>query len=154
MRRNQNWVRRGNRPIVTIVFSLNVFIEFSELKIFVTTVKGFEPTTSCVRDHDVTTAPARHMWETYIDPSTCFINLSDSLNLQSSLNFFPFKENSNVVVYGLLLWSTFLDKCKSDWNKCKTSLKQKRKTFLYNSHLNWCQCTIYMTGTKANQYVQ
>ena len=28
------------------------------------TVKGFEPATSCVRDQGVTTAPARHMWET------------------------------------------------------------------------------------------
>ena len=36
--------------------------EFSD-KIFVITVKGLEPATSCVRDQDATTAPARHMWE-------------------------------------------------------------------------------------------
>ena len=34
------------------------------VKIFVITVKGFEPNTSCVGDKDVTSAPVRHMWET------------------------------------------------------------------------------------------
>ena len=33
-------------------------------KIFVITVKGFEPATSYVRDQNATTVPARHMWET------------------------------------------------------------------------------------------
>ena len=33
----------------------------SVTKIFVMTVKGLEPTTSCVRDQDATTVPARHM---------------------------------------------------------------------------------------------
>ena len=33
--------------------------EFSN-KIFVIAVKGLEPTTSCVRDQDAITAPARH----------------------------------------------------------------------------------------------
>ena len=28
------------------------------------TVKGLEPVTSCIRDQDATTDPARHMWET------------------------------------------------------------------------------------------
>ena len=37
------------------MFSLN-----SVTKIFVITVKGLEPATSCVRDQDVITAPARH----------------------------------------------------------------------------------------------
>ena len=31
----------------------------SMTKIFVITVKGFKPATSCVRDQDATTAPAR-----------------------------------------------------------------------------------------------
>ena len=38
---------------------LNVFTEFSEY--FVLTVKGLKPATSCVRDQDASTAPARHM---------------------------------------------------------------------------------------------
>ena len=33
------------------------------LKIFVITLKGLEPATSCVRDQDATTAPVRHIWE-------------------------------------------------------------------------------------------
>ena len=41
-------------------FSLNVFTEFSD-KIFITIVKGLEPATSCFRDQDATTVPARHM---------------------------------------------------------------------------------------------
>ena len=38
------------------MFSLN-----SVQKVFVITVKGLEPATSCVRDQDVTTVPARHI---------------------------------------------------------------------------------------------
>ena len=34
---------------------------FIEFKIFVITVKGLQPATSCERDQDATTAPARHM---------------------------------------------------------------------------------------------
>ena len=33
-------------------------------KIFVITVKGLKPVTSCVRDQDATAVPARHMSET------------------------------------------------------------------------------------------
>ena len=33
-------------------------------KIFVITVKGFEPTISCVRNKDASTVPARHGWKT------------------------------------------------------------------------------------------
>ena len=36
----------------------------SVTKIFVIMVKGFKPATSCARDQDATTAPARHRWET------------------------------------------------------------------------------------------
>ena len=43
---------------LTIEFSLNVFADF---KIFVITVKGFESDTSCVREEDATTVPARHV---------------------------------------------------------------------------------------------
>ena len=35
----------------------------SVTKIFVITVKGFQPDISCVRDQDATTAPVRHMQE-------------------------------------------------------------------------------------------
>ena len=44
-------------------FSLNVFTEFSEFsdKLFVITVKGLEPDTTCVRHQDASTATARHM---------------------------------------------------------------------------------------------
>ena len=47
-------------------FPLNVFTEFvnSVTKIFVITLKGLEPATQPSRDQDVTTAPARQMWET------------------------------------------------------------------------------------------
>ena len=41
------------------MFSLNSLN--SVAKIFVITVKELEPTTSCVRDQDATTASARHM---------------------------------------------------------------------------------------------
>ena len=44
------------------MFSLNS--ANSVTKIFVITVKGLKPATSCVRDQNATTAPARHMWET------------------------------------------------------------------------------------------
>ena len=33
-------------------------------KLFVITVKGFEPATSCVSDQDATAVPARHKWKT------------------------------------------------------------------------------------------
>ena len=47
-------------------FFLNVFTEFSKFsdKKFTITVKGLVPATSCIRDQDATTVPARHMWET------------------------------------------------------------------------------------------
>ena len=57
------------RKSVLFEFSLNVFTEFtfslsSVTKIFVITANGLKPATSCVRDQDANTAPARHMWET------------------------------------------------------------------------------------------
>ena len=48
---------------ILLEFFLNVFTEFREI-IFVITTKGLEPATSCVRDQDTTTAPARHMSDT------------------------------------------------------------------------------------------
>ena len=36
----------------------------SMTKLFVIRVKGFKPATSCVRDQDATTVPAKHMCET------------------------------------------------------------------------------------------
>ena len=44
------------------MFSLNLL--YSVTKISVIRVKGLEPATSCTRDQDATTTPARHMWET------------------------------------------------------------------------------------------
>ena len=43
-------------------WSFPEFAEFSD-KIFVITVKGFEPATCCVGHQDVIAMPARHMWE-------------------------------------------------------------------------------------------
>ena len=42
----------------TLEFFLNVFTEFSDEKYL--SLKRLEPATSCVRDQDATTAPARH----------------------------------------------------------------------------------------------
>ena len=42
-------------------FFLNVSLSKFSDKISVITVKGLESATSCVRDQDATTAPARHM---------------------------------------------------------------------------------------------
>ena len=52
--------KAGLFKVKTFEFSLNAFTEFSD-KIFVITEKGLKPATSCVRDQDVTTVPARHM---------------------------------------------------------------------------------------------
>ena len=60
---NINGLRRMFRPnqrSKSTVFFLNV----SLTKIVVIIVKGLEAATSCVKDQDATTAPARHMWET------------------------------------------------------------------------------------------
>ena len=58
-------------------FSLNVFTEFAEFsdKKFYTLERLFEPGTSCFREQDATTSPARHRW-----PNSCFSDLIDSLN--------------------------------------------------------------------------
>ena len=61
------------------------FTEYSVTKIFVITAKGLELAISCVRDQHATTAPARHMLETW------------SLNwlqfmLQRFIRFFEFAE--------------------------------------------------------------
>ena len=58
------------------MFSLNSLNSMT--KIFVITVKGFEPTTSSVRDQDATTAPARHM------PNSCFIDYTSSVRDQDA----------------------------------------------------------------------
>ena len=57
---NINGLRRMFRPnqrSTSTVFFLNV----SLTKIVVIIVKGLEAATSCVKDQDATTAPARHM---------------------------------------------------------------------------------------------
>ena len=46
-------------PRGPVTFSLNFLNPAS--KLFVITVKGLKPVTSCVRDQGATTAPARHM---------------------------------------------------------------------------------------------
>ena len=76
------------------MFLLNLLNSASNL--FVMTVRGLEPATSCVRDQDDSTAPARYIWEKGSLNWAQFIfqYLSDSLN---SLNHWipvPFRENS------------------------------------------------------------
>ena len=44
------------------MFPLNLVNSMT--KMFVITVKGLKPATSCLRDQDAITAPARHMLET------------------------------------------------------------------------------------------
>ena len=53
----------GNLQKETMEFSLNVFTEFAEFsdKNYYVLKRLFEPATSCVRDKDASTAPARHM---------------------------------------------------------------------------------------------
>ena len=46
----------------TLEFFLNVLTEFTEQKYL--SLKGLTPATSCVRDQDTTTVPARHMSQT------------------------------------------------------------------------------------------
>ena len=90
------------------------FTKFSVTKVFVITVKGLEPATSCVRDHDATRAPARHMWETgsfnwsqlmlpwfSIFPEFAEFNESSA----------PFKKNSAVIY----------DTSKIIWSPCNFS---------------------------------
>ena len=50
---------------IVLEFFLNVSLNSanSVTKIFVITVKGLEPATSCVRDQDATLAPAKHRCE-------------------------------------------------------------------------------------------
>ena len=50
----------------SIEFSINVFTEFSDKNIchYRHRALTYHPATSCVRDQDTTTAPARHLWET------------------------------------------------------------------------------------------
>ena len=51
---------------VSVEFFLYVSLNSADsvTKIFVITVKKLKTATSCVRDQDATTAPARHMWDT------------------------------------------------------------------------------------------
>ena len=60
----------------------------SVTKIFVITVKGLKPVTSCVKDQDATTVPARHMRDRILkfSPIHASVKLSDSLNSLNSLN--------------------------------------------------------------------
>ena len=63
------------------------------------TLKGLEPATSCVRDQDATTAPARHMWETGSlnwaqFMLQWFINFTEFTEFSKSSA--PFRKNSNV----------------------------------------------------------
>ena len=46
--------------VFTLEFFLNVSLN-SVTKTFVITVKGLKPATSCVKDQDATTVPARHV---------------------------------------------------------------------------------------------
>ena len=72
-------------------FSLNIFNELSDKNIFIT-VKCYEHATSCVRDENTNTAPARHTLE------------SGSLNwlqfmLQGFIRFPEFAEFSEFLIH-------------------------------------------------------
>ena len=54
--------RQSGKMKLTMEFFLNVFTEFSDKNIVII-VKGLKPATSCLRDQDATTVPARHMSE-------------------------------------------------------------------------------------------
>ena len=56
------YYQNSKNLVNSVELILNVSTEFSD-KIFIITVKGLELGTSCVRDQDATTAPARHLWE-------------------------------------------------------------------------------------------
>ena len=70
-------------------FFLNVFTEFSDKNIC-HYLKGLKSATSCVRNQDATTAPARHVRGRIFKLSP--IHASDSLNL---LIFTEFNESSD-----------------------------------------------------------
>ena len=84
----------------TLEFFLNELLNSanSVTKIFVITVKGLEPATSYIRDHDTTTAPARHMYETgslnwpQFMPKW-FIRYPEFTDFNESS---PFRKNSNI----------------------------------------------------------
>ena len=61
----ENWRVQNFTVYRSATVSFNVFIEFAEFsdKIFVITVKGFQPATSCVRDDDVPKTLIRHICE-------------------------------------------------------------------------------------------
>ena len=70
-------------------FSLNVFTEFAEFsdknKILLKKIAGLEPTISCVRDSDSTTAPQTQLAEKTV--KLILIHASvDSLNSLNSVN--------------------------------------------------------------------
>ena len=66
------------------MFSLNSTNSVTE--IFVITAKRLEPATSCARDQDATTAPARHVRDRIFKLSPIFSDLSDPLKSLTSLN--------------------------------------------------------------------
>ena len=83
-------------------FFLNVSLNsanYSVTKIFVITVKRLEPATSCVRDQDATSAPARHMWDTGSLNRTqfmlqCFISFPEFAELfEFNKSSAPFRQN-------------------------------------------------------------
>ena len=67
---------------------------FSVTETFVITIKGFEPATSCVRDQDATTVPARHMWETGSFNWTLFMRQWFIIFLEFNESSSPFRKNS------------------------------------------------------------
>ena len=80
--------------------------------LFVITVKGLEPATSCVRDQDATTVLARHIWETGSLNWAQFM-LQWFISLPGLTEFSdcsaPFRKNSNVSsVYGNWIVSTII----------------------------------------------
>ena len=78
------------------MFSLNSLN--SVTKIFVVTVKGFEPATSCVRDDNATTEPARHMWETGSPNWLFHASVTYLIHWMHRISI-PFRENSIVSLW-------------------------------------------------------
>ena len=79
----------------------------SEIKIFVIIVKVFKLATSCERDHDATTAPARHMWEIFK-----LISIHVSNEKSTVLAYIGMSANS------VLPWKTRMTKnelTRADW---------------------------------------
>ena len=87
----------------SIEFYLNVFTEFSDKNVchHSKRVRTCHPATSCVRDQDVTTVPARYMWK------TGSLNWNQFM-LQLFIRFPGFAEFSEILLHlrNTAIWTT------------------------------------------------